>query len=300
MWTEGEDPFDLPFTFLGLPTPPEGAEAAAVRIWPIPYDGTTSYRGGARFGPQAIIDASRYVETYDEERGWDLADLGIGTLPPVARLLGDGERMMSRIERLAAGLVAPGRMLVSLGGEHSITAPLVRAHARHYPDLVVVQLDAHADLREAYEGTKTSHAAVMRQVVEVAPTIGIGIRAISAEEARWLRAQDRAEVVFAHELRRDPERARRRLGSMRGHVYLTIDLDVFDPGLVPGVGTPEPGGLGWDQVLDLLAALTANTTVVGADVVELAPIPGSVVSEFVAARVVEKIIAYTFGRSSTE
>jgi len=305
IWDDAAESLDLPLTFLGLPEPPGGPEAAKVCIWPIPYESTTSYRTGTRFGPQAIIDASRYVETYDEERDWDLASLPIATLPGVGPLLGASEQMMKRIESLATEIIRPGRMIIALGGEHSLTAPLVRAHARTYPDLTVVQLDAHADLRDAYEGTGAGHASTMRRVAEVAPTVGIGVRSISAEEMNWLRSQesaapDRTTVIFAHQMRRHLAVVEEALTRVRGNVYLTIDLDVFDPGIMPGVGTPEPGGMSWEGVLDVVSAVAKRAVIVGADVVELAPVSGSVVSEFVAAKLVSKIVTYRFAPSPRE
>lgn len=292
MWTNSDEALDLPFTFLGLPEPND-PESAQVFVWPIPYEGTTSYRSGTRSGPQAIIDASRYVETYDEETGRELADTPIMTLPGVAPILGDGDAMMSRIEKLAGEIIRPERFIVSLGGEHSISGPLIRAHKAVFGELTVVQIDAHADLRPSYEGSKTSHASVMRRANEVANTLGIGIRAISKEEADWLHGgQTRSEIIFAHELRREPHLALDRIAKLRGNVYLTVDLDALDPSIMPGVGTPEPGGLGWYELTELVRALAKSTTIVGADVVELAPVPGNVVSEFTAARLVAKIIAY--------
>lgn len=304
-WGDAPELYDLPFTFLGLPEPPGGIEAARVCIWPIPYESTTSYRAGTRIGPHALIDASRYVETYDEELNWDLAALPMVTLPGIAPVLAAGGLMMGRIEELAQQAIRPGRMVCALGGEHAITAPLVRAHAKVFPDLTVVQLDAHADLRDTYEGTGVSHASTMRRVNETAPTLGIGIRSISAEEVQWLARDDaakpnRAELIFAHQMRRDPGVLADRLARLKGNVYLTVDLDVFDPSLVPGVGTPEPGGMTWEIALELLEAVARTATIVGADVVELAPVPGSVVSEFVAARLVSKIIAYRFAPSMGE
>lgn len=290
-----EDAYELPFTFLGLPGPEGGADGARVAILPIAYESTASYRGGTRLGPQAIIDASRYVETWDEERGWDLADLPMATLQGIAPLAGNSDAMMERIERYASEYIRPDRMLVTLGGEHSITGPLVRAHAARYPDLTVVQFDAHADLRDSYEGSASSHASAMRRVSEVARTIGIGVRAISREEVEWLESgQDRAEVIYAHQMRHDPDIAVRRLRELSGNVYVTIDLDALDPSIMPGTGTPEPGGLEWGELLRCLEALADQTEIVGADVVELSPIPGSVVSEFTAARIVQKLIAYRF------
>jgi len=304
-WEDVGQSLDPPFTFLGLPESPGGAEAARVCIWPIPYESTTSYRAGTRNGPQSLLDASRYVETYDEELDWDLTAISIATLPGVGPTLGAAELMMDRIEELAGRIVRPGRMIIAVGGEHAITAPLVRAHARVFPDLTVVQLDAHADLRDTYEGTGAGHASTMRRVNEVAPIVAIGVRSISEEEVSWLRAGEGSrpnpiKLIFAQRMRRQPGLLAERLAELRGNVYLTVDLDVFDPGLVPGVGTPEPGGMTWDGVLDVVSAIVRSGTIVGADVVELAPVPGTVVSEFVAARLVAKLIAYCFGPSTGE
>ena len=284
---------DTPFTFLGLPDPEGGLGEARVCILPIPYESTTTYRGGTRSGPAAIVDASRYVETYDEETLCDLADIPILTLPGVSPLLGAAEAMSERIRDVAREVVSPDRLLISLGGEHAITAPLVEAHLEKFGHLTVVHLDAHADLRESYEGSRMSHASVIKRVAEHTDVLSVGVRSISSEEMHWLRNQQRVRVIFAHEIRSDQSLLERALGELRGNVYLTIDVDVLDPGVMPGVGTPEPGGLSYDQVVHVIKRLTKGCSIVGADLVELAPVPGNVVSEFTAARIVAKIVAYT-------
>jgi agmatinase len=229
---------------------------------------------------------------------WDLFDLPITTLPAIAPLLGSGDDMMARIEKVARAVVSPDRLLISLGGEHAVTAPLVRAHASIFSDLTVVHLDAHADLRDSYEGSGASHASAMRRVAEQVPVLSVGVRSLSADEAAWLTSQKRVEVLFTHQMRRDPDLLNSTLARVRGPVYVTIDVDVFDPSIMPGVGTPEPGGLSWESVIHILDVIAANATIVGADIVELAPIPGNVVSEFAAARLVAKMIAYTFDPSN--
>ncbi len=284
---------DVPFTFLGLPEPEGGLGEARVCVLPIPYESTTTYRGGTRSGPTAIVDASRYVETYDEEVCWDLADMPILTLPSVSPLLGAAEAMSERIRDVAREVVSQDRLLISLGGEHAITAPLVEAHSEKFGQLTVVHLDAHADLRESYEGSRMSHASVIKRVAEHTDVLSVGVRSISSEEMGWLSSQERVRAVFAHEIRSDQGLLERVLGELTGNVYLTIDADVLDPGVMPGVGTPEPGGLSYDQVVYVVRRLSARCSIVGADLVELAPIPGNVVSEFTAARIVAKILAYT-------
>lgn len=284
-------------SFLGLPDHINPPERARVAVLPLPYDLTTSYQPGARRGPLAILEASTHLETYDEELGRETWEgLGIATLPAVVPDTSGPAATLARIEAAAHEQVAAGRFLVGLGGEHSVTAPLVRAVRTRYPGLGVLQLDAHADLRQEFEGSPHNHACVMHRLLDDgAPIAQVGIRSLTGEEHALIR-QGRVCTVFAEEAVRQPLDAwlPRVLAALPDEVYVTVDLDAFDPAIMPATGTPEPGGLDWYRAVDILRAVAAARRIVAFDVVELAPIPGHVAPDFLAAKLVYKLLGYAF------
>ena len=281
-----------PSLFLGLPASQCSLEKARVAIVPAPFDQTTSYMPGTRFGPAAILTASRQVEFYDEELDRDPCDIGIATLAEIEVEPADIEAGLRRLEGVVAELDARGIVPLTLGGEHTLSIAPVAALRARYPGLSVLQLDAHLDLRDAYQGTRQSHASVMRRVRELdVSTVAVGIRSVSREEADYVHAE-RVPVFLAREIRAQGLSVDAILAELGNPVYVTVDLDAFDPAYVPGVGTPEPGGLTWDEGLRLLRAVFERRQVVGMDVVELSPIPGQIVSEFFAAKLVNKLIGY--------
>ncbi len=288
-----------PFTFGGLEPEDNTFERSEIAILPIPYEGTTSFGAGTRNGPQEIIHASRYLELYDEELHSDISIRGIHTLPAIQTIVSSPDDMVEEIYKTAKSILSEEKFLVSLGGEHTITPPLVKAHLEKYPDLTVLQIDAHGDLREAYEGSEYSHACAMRRVLELTTGVQVGIRSISSDEIEALPTLP-TTVFFAHEIQRDREWFRKVVEALEdAPVYLTVDLDGLDPSVMPAVGTPEPGGLGWYQVCDLLKELASKRKVVGFDVSELAPIPGLVAPNFLAAKLVYKMLGYIFENSRT-
>ncbi len=281
-------------TFLDLePLNPREAE---VIIVPIPYEATTSYGAGARYGPEAILAASRQVELWDEEtddnpsQRWRIATAG--EIGPDA---GGPAAMLEKIKKRVRPWIADGKFLVTLGGEHTITLALVESYLSKYPDLTIIAFDAHADLREKYENSPLSHACVLRRVWELGrPLTIIGVRSYSAGEYDFMKVAPRLTLLKARNLQ-DPtylQLALEHLGRIRGPVYVTLDVDALDPAIMPGTGTPEPGGLGYYQTLEFLKAIVARGPVVGFDVVELAPLPGHRVSEFTAARLIYKFLGY--------
>jgi agmatinase len=290
----GESP---PRNFLGLPNEHSDAEKAAVRILPVPYEATVSYLGGTKNGPQAIIDASRAVELYDIELDDEPYDVGVATLPEV-HLTGAGPaQAMRELRKAYAGAAASGSFVIMLGGEHSISSPPILEHAARLKKekrrLTVLQLDAHGDLRDEWEGTPWSHACVMRRVVDDVNLVQVGIRAISVEERALMRKRKSSiTTVFAEELEGTDDWMNRVLKALGRDVYITIDVDYFDPALVPSTGTPEPGGGQWYQALRLLRRVFDEKRVVAADVVELAPMSGNAAPDFLVARLVYKLIAY--------
>ena len=287
-------PWGAPLNFLGLPeADAPSLEAAGVVILPVPYEATVSYMGGTRFGPRRLLEASRYIELYDHELDSEPHTVGVHTLPELLLSGAGPERALVELRRAFDPLVALDKLVIMLGGEHSISAPPIEAHLPRLGGrrLSVLQLDAHGDLRAEYEGTPFSHACVMYRVHQLVDLVPVGIRAITAEERALIRTR-KIPVIFGHEL--DPAGAwiDRALAALGPDVYITIDIDFFDPSIVPSTGTPEPGGGSWYPTLRLLERVFAERCVVGVDVVELAPIPGMVAPDFLAAKLVYKLVAY--------
>jgi agmatinase len=291
-------PYQPPWNFLGLPE--ELAHPARARAWvlSIPYEGTTSYGAGTRNGPAAIIAASRQVEWFDREFGCEVAaEVGVHTMSPLGLVRRSPEAMVQAVEDAVAAVLggspAPD-LLAVLGGEHTISAGVARglARATSADDLVAVQIDAHADLRDQYEGSPYSHACAARRILEVCPVFQIGIRNLSAEEEEFRRQTNRVRTVFAEDLR-NPAYLSDLADFVRGkRVFLTVDLDGLDPSIMPAVGTPEPDGLTWNQALDVVRVIAREARRVPAfDVVELAPVPGLLGPDFLAAKLVYKVLS---------
>src|SRR3954467_1100686 len=223
-------------------------------VLPVPVDRTTSYVGGTRNGPHEILQASSHMELWDEEMGADGHPVGIYTLPEMELPFGEMDVLVDEIERVAYEIVGRDKFLVALGGEHSITPPLVSACARKHPELSVLQIDAHADLRDTYMGTRHNHACAMRRVLEFARCTQVGIRSLSTDEAKALPGLN-TTVFFDVNMRSDPNWIARVVDSLAEKVYITIDCDGMDPAIMPSVGTPEPGGLSWPEMLALLRSV---------------------------------------------
>jgi len=286
-------PWGAPVNFLGLPEAETAYEAAPVVILPVPYEATVSYMGGTRFGPRRILEASRYIELYDHELDSEPHTVGVHTLPELLLSGGGPEEALAELRQAHDALLAANKFVIMLGGEHSISAPPIQAHVARIGKrkLSVLQLDAHGDLRPEYEGTPYSHACVMYRVHKDVNLVPVGIRAITAEERHLMRDR-KIPTIFAHELDQGEVWIDRAVGALGENVYITIDIDFFDPGLVPATGTPEPGGGTWYPALRLLERVFERCNVVGVDVVELAPIPGFVAPDFLTAKLVYKLIAY--------
>jgi agmatinase len=293
----GDELYAPYLSFLGIPAPDTPPERARAAVLPIPYDLTTSYQPGARRGPIAILEASTHLETYDEELGRETwQDVGVVTLPAVVPDTSGPAATMARIEAVASGVVDGERFLIGLGGEHSVTAPLVRAVRRRHSRLGVLQLDAHGDLRDAFEGSPYNHACVMHRLLDDGvPIAQVGVRSITAEERALIRERGIC-TVFAAEAVGTPVESwvGRVLDALPEEVYVTVDLDAFDPAIMPATGTPEPGGLDWYRALAVLRAVARERRIVGFDVVELAPIAGLVAPDFLAAKLVYRLLGYAF------
>jgi agmatinase len=281
-------PVGPPLNFGGLGEDFFSLDRARAVVLPVPYDFSTSYQGGARWGPRAILAASQNMELWDDELG-AVYRAGIHTLPEVEPTALGPEAMADRVGRAVGWILAQDRLPVVLGGEHSITAGAVKVVAERCGDLSVLQFDAHADMRDSYLDSRYSHACVMRRVRERVPAASVGIRSFSEEEAEFLRARP-VPLWNPRAFRALHGDWSPVLSALSGTVYVTFDLDAFDPAVLPATGTPEPGGLDWYEAVDLLRAVSEHSRIVGFDVVELAPIPGQVASDFLAARLAYRLI----------
>lgn len=293
-------PWELPHNFLGLDEEASALESAGAVILPVPYESTTSYGGGTRAGPRAILEASRYIELYDHELDAEPWERGICTLPSLELSREGPEAAIRELREAYDRLleVTGGRFVVLLGGEHSLSSPPVLAWAdrleREGRKLSVLQFDAHTDLRPAYEGTPFSHASVMRQVSDRVTLVAVGIRALTAEERAYADATDDVHIFYADDIHSGTAWMDEVLDLLGEDVYISFDVDGFDPSLIPGTGTPEPGGLTWYPVLELLRRVFESRRVHAADIVELAPIPGFPAPDFLVAKLLYKMIAYRF------
>ena len=282
--------------FGGIDPEYEALEKAAFVVVPVPYDLTTTYQGGARKGPSAILEASSNMELYDEELGSEIYKAGIHTLAPLEAVASGPEGMLERVEKAVSGVLELGKVPVMLGGEHSITLGAVRATRKRYPKLSVLHLDAHADMRESYQGTPFSHACIGRRMRELCPVVQAGIRSMSVEEAAFIR-KNNVPVFSAATIRKDRTWVSKVLRHLSRDVFISVDLDALDPSVMPATGTPEPGGLTWHDVLDVIREVCSKRRVVGFDIVELAPIPGMVAPDFLAARLAYRMMGYVSKKS---
>ncbi len=271
---------------------PDPRHARAV-ILPLCYEHAVSYGAGTGSGPLHILEASTQLEMMDEETLMHWGNIGIHTLPPLYPSQ-NPEQAVAEMRQAAAAILSQGKFLLSLGGDHAISIGPIAATAEIYPDIAVVQVDAHLDLRNTWNGSRCNHACIMRRVVEdmELAAVQIGIRSFSPEEAVYLREHD-MKPYFAHEIpASDLSWIQKVVAQLPERVYITIDVDGLDPSVIPGTGTPEPGGLQYRQLVRLIQAIGASRHVVAADIAELSKIEGSCVSEFTAARIAEKLLVY--------
>ena len=288
--------FENVSNFLDLEEEYSGFESSKAVILPIPYEKTVSFGKGTSHGPSAIIDASRSVELYDEELFCEPCDVGIHTLKALEADL-DPPQMTERIRSMVEKVIGEDKFLVCLGGEHTISLGTVRGFKSKYKEFSVLNIDAHCDLREEYEGSKICHATVMKRIFdEGMPVVEVGIRSYSKEESQLVKNSEDLAVIHASEISGADfnDWSPQVITNLKDNVYLSIDVDGFDPSLISATGTPEPGGLGWYDVLKLLKKLFTEREVIGMDVVELAPIDGLNGPNVVTAKLVYKAIGYKF------
>ncbi len=278
--------------FGGLPDEFSRLETATVVVLPIPFDQTTTYNQGADLGPAALIEASRNLELYDVETQSEVFRRGIYTAPAIEAA--SSEDMLALSYERAMHFLKMGKFVVSLGGEHAVSAAPIRAHADHFGKISVLQFDAHADLAYAYEGNPLSHASVMARVREipgVVRSVATGIRSMSSEEAAVV---ERDNIFYAHEIHEDERWIEKLVSRLSDPVYITFDLDVFDSSLMPSTGTPEPGGLFWHQAAKALKAVAKRKKIIGFDIVELCPSKQMKAPDFLAAKLLYKMLSYIF------
>jgi len=279
---------DIPFC--GKDAHQTDYKSAKIIVFPVPYDYTATWQKGANLGPEAILEASAHVELYDIETGIEVHSYGIHTFQ-LPRLPKSPEELTRIIRKNFSSFIKDGKFPVMLGGNHSITPGAVQGIKEYFSDLSVLQLDAHADLRESYNGSPFNHACVMARVKEICPAVQVGIRSLDREEYEKL---DTSRVFFARDIVFRDDWIDNVIELLSSHVYVTIDLDVFDPSIMPSTGTPEPGGLGWYQIVRLLKQVAKERHVVGFDVVELMPNKYNKAPDFIAAKLVYKFLSYIF------
>ncbi|MBN1436275.1 MAG: agmatinase [Sedimentisphaerales bacterium] len=266
-------------------------QSSRVVIVPVPYDGTSTWQKGADKGPAAIIEASANMELYDIETNCEVYEHGIYTADPI-ETQGSVEQMVRAVRETVQGYLDQNKFTIVIGGEHSVSIGTIQAHANHYNNLTVLQLDAHSDLRDQYQGSKCNHACVMARTKELCPIIQVGIRSMDACE---LKAIDKSRTFFAEDIHNRSDWMADVVSLLSDNVYVTIDLDVFDPSIMPSTGTPEPGGLLWYDVLKLLKMVAENSNLVGFDVNELCPNDTDKAPDFLAAKLIYKLLSYSFG-----
>lgn len=281
--------------FCGLPYNPADYDRASIVVVPIPFDKTSTWQKGADKGPGAIIDASRYLEFYDIETDSQVIDKGIFTVKPIRA--NNSSVLIKKTAWEVTRYLADDKFVVSLGGEHSISIGVINSHAKHFKNLSVLHLDAHADSRDSYEGSPFNHACIIARAREFTKNIvSVGIRSMDVSERSTM---NRKKMFFAYEIHDTEKWIDRAVRLLSDSVYITIDLDVFDPGIMPSTGTPEPGGLGWYQVLKLLRAVSKARRIVGFDVAELCPSDNKA-PDFLAAKLIYTLLSYVYANRDSQ
>lgn len=281
-------------TFAGIPEENAQPDQSAVVLIPVPYDGTSTWGKGADKGPEAFLEAAENMELYDIETDTEVYHKGIYLEDPITED-SSPEAMTEAVDQLVSKYIQQGKLVTMFGGEHSVSIGAIRAHHRTYENLTVLQIDAHADLRPEYHGSACNHACAVYEASKKCNLIQVGIRSMDVSEVEHM---DRFKTFFAHDIAADRSAAwmREVAALCTENVYLTIDLDAFDPGIMPSTGTPEPGGLDWYSVLDLIKLVLKDKKIVGFDIVELAPNAHNKAPDFLASKLYYKILSYIFAQ----
>lgn len=276
--------------YAGIPEENTLYESSEVVLVPVPYDGTSTYGKGADKGPEAILDASENMELYDIETDSEVYLQGVYIAPTVTES-SSPEAMVDAVEASIATYLEDGKFVTMLGGEHSVSIGSIRAFAKKYDDLTVLQLDAHSDLRPEYHGSACNHACALHEASKTTNLVQVGIRSMDSVELPFL---NKDKLFTSYDIRSNNYWQEDVVNCLGANVYITIDLDVFDPSIMPSTGTPEPGGLLWNETLDLLKKVYRHSNVVGFDIVELAPLEGLSSPDFMAAKLYYKLLSYKF------
>ncbi|MDO8282152.1 MAG: agmatinase [Thermodesulfovibrionia bacterium] len=279
-----------PNNFCGLPQNHSSYKDSAIVIVPVPFDKTSTWGKGADKGPKAIIEASKNMELYDIETGSEVYKKGIHTSKAIISSTPAG--MVNSVYNRTAKYISDGKFAVVLGGEHSVSFGSIKAHAESSKDMSILHLDAHSDMRDSYEGSKYNHACVMARAKEVSDTIvSVGIRSMDSSELGNINTQN---MFYASYIQKNKNWMEQAIKKLSANVYITIDLDVFDPSIMPSTGTPEPGGLGWYEVLELLQRVSIKKNIVGFDIMELCPSSVDKAPDFLAAKLIYKLLSFKF------
>jgi agmatinase len=263
---------------------------SGIIIVPVPYDKTSTWMKGSDLGPDAILEASVNLEFFDVETGTEVHKKGIHTIPPLTES-SSPEKLVSAVNNTVRHLLGENKFPVIIGGNHTVSIGSFQAFAGHYNDLTILQLDAHSDLRQEYEGSVYNHACAMARAKEVAPVVQVGIRSMAVEEMPFV---DPGRIFYAHELYYNKKLYDSALKKLTRNVYVTIDLDVFDPSLMPSTGTPEPGGPDYMELMHFLREVAKSANIVGFDVVELCPSSLNKSPDFIAAKIIYQLLSYIF------
>ena len=278
--------------FLGYAPSEVDLDSAKAVIIPVPYDATTSYKTGARYGPEAIIRASLQLEDYDLELDGDVSSQGIFTTPSLPVIVDGPKQMIDLVEIEVSKYIGKGKTIGVLGGEHSISLGVIKAFKETHSDFSVLYLDAHSDMRQSYQGSLFSHACTARRIKEHVPITLAGIRSVSLEEKNFIEQSSTPIFPWPHHSKSNSDWVNEILGTLKSDVYISIDLDVLDPSIMSAVGNPEPGGVSWLELMSLLRTVSKTRNIVGFDVVELSPGEGPESCSYLAAKLVYKLLGY--------
>lgn len=278
--------------YAGIPDEYAQLERSKIVLIPVPYDGTSTWIKGADKGPDAFLEASENMEIYDIETDSEVYKEGVFLADPVTES-SSPENMVAAVHKTASEYIKQGKFVTLFGGEHSVSIGSIRAFTENFEDLTILQLDAHADLRPEYEDSKCNHACAVHEARNNANLVQVGIRSMDSVEKPFLKKEN---CFFAHEIFSDENWMDKTLNKITENVFITIDLDVFDPSVMPSTGTPEPGGLRWYQVVHFIKKVVQNKHVVGFDIMELCPNKNNKAPDFLAAKLYYKILSYVFNK----
>jgi len=278
--------------YAGIPDKYATLENSKIVLIPVPYDGTSTWIKGSDKGPEAFLEASENMEVYDIETDSEVYKKGVFLAEPVLEKISP-EKMVQAVHKTASDFIRKGKFVTLFGGEHSVSIGSIRAFRENFDNLTVLQLDAHADLRPEYEDSKCNHACAVHEAQHNTNLVQVGIRSMDSVEKPFLKGE---QCFFAHEIFANPNWMNKALENITENVFITIDLDVFDPSIMPSTGTPEPGGLTWYQVVNFIKLVVQNRNVVGFDIMELCPNKNNKAPDFLAAKLYYKILSYVFNK----